>query len=117
MSCSSCGEAQRKARGHDGPPGQPMELDGEQLGLCPLRPYYDDPSGFMVLFERYRLARDGMLCDPGLMPDQAHPFVLYYRVIQRAVDDAEATLRRKREAEQRKAERSARTRARRGRRR
>ncbi len=51
------------------------------------------------VMHRYRLAREGVVFDPGLWPDQAAAFVELSTVIMQASDEAQDTIRKKRERE------------------
>lgn len=95
--CHSCTAQQKKQRGCTSKPQLPMVLDGEELERCPMRGFLEDPDGYNELFLRYRWMKEGYLADPGLLPDQAAPFVALSLVITQAVDDANAEQRKKRE--------------------
>ncbi len=99
--CHTCNKQAKEQRGCTAKPKLPMMLDGEELERCPLRGFYEDPVGYNELFHRYRLAhQQGYLSDPGLWPDQAACFVAYANIITTATDEAQDSLRKKREKEQ-----------------
>ncbi len=105
--CQTCNAQAKEQRGCTAKPKLPMVLDGEELECCPLRGFYEDPQGYNDLFRRHRLAREGFLSDPGLWPDQAAAFVELSTVIMQATDEAQDTIRKKREREANEQRRAA----------
>ena len=66
----------------------PITLGEQTLDRCPLRSYFENPQAYNELFERYKWLNEGILLDPGLLPDQTYAFNEYVRVISRATEEA-----------------------------
>ncbi len=97
--CSKCGTQQKESRGCVKKPPMPIRLDGVDLDRCPMRPFFEDPQGYNLIFQQYRWMKDGLLTDPGLILDQAHRFVAYSMVITAAIDRVNEDRRAKQEQE------------------
>ena len=106
--CSKCSLQQKEVRGCVKKPPLPIRLDGVDLDRCPMRPFYEDPGTFNMIFQQYRWLKDGLLMDPGLILDQAHRFVVYSMVITQALDTVSEDRRVKQEKEQNAQARKAR---------
>lgn len=97
----------KEQRGCTQKPRLPLTMDDEELERCPLRGFYEDPVGYNDLFHRYRMAKDGFLSDPGLWPDQSAAFVELAKVIMQGTDEAQETVRKKKEREANEQRRAA----------
>jgi hypothetical protein len=101
--CQTCTALQMKVRGCTQDAQQPLTLEGEKLYRCPRRPLLDKTAYFEAVFAHWRTYMKGHLPDVGPLGNQGHRYVTLMRVVEEAVDHAQAEASRR--AQQRAAKR------------
>jgi hypothetical protein len=74
----------------DSPLGQGPEIDGEELRRCVLRPQFENPEWFAVVFDMYHWREKGFLAEPGTYLDQAWKVPHLMAIVDKALEDGQA---------------------------
>ncbi len=109
LMCTSCGEQQKRVRGCEAPPQQPVMFDGAPMERCPMRPWLDDPASLNDVFKFFRWYRQGLLPDEGGIIDQSNTYVSAMLTVDRGLDDAMSEKQKKAERERNAKNRKGRT--------
>lgn len=93
--CQKCTALMQRERGCESDAPIPMVLDGAEIKRCPRRPIKENPRGIETVLLAYRSYIRGYLPDPGSLQDQGYRYVRSMQIVDMAVTEAEAELRRR----------------------